>query len=116
MEVSKVAFLADVASLTTLFFGLLSFSTKDEFFNILGSMVTLFLNIAFLLVFTIKMMIIYRNKILKIVSASPFLKRFVHKFYENFARKTTTFLETRISRSKKVLNPTKKLIVQEISK
>ena len=96
LDVTHVAFMANVAPLTTLFFGLLSFSTKDQFFIILGNIMTLILNIIFLGIFVIKLMIVYRNKILKALSTSPFLKNFINKFYENFHRKASTFLESPI--------------------
>ena len=109
-DVSRLAFLADIVSLTTLFFGLLSFTAKDQFFVILGDVIALVLNILFLGIFAIKMIIIYKHKILKLASTSPTVKNILNKFFDNFG-KTATYFEKRFSRTK-VLNTTKKMLIR----
>ena len=107
-DVTNLAFLSDVVSLSTLFFGLLSFSAEDQFFSVLGNIIAIFLNVVFFGTFTFKMMTIYKHKILKIVSNTPALKNLMQKFFDNFA-KIPTNSDRRLTKSK-VLN-TKKLII-----
>ena len=114
-DVNKVAFWADLVSLSTLFFGLLSFSTNDQFFEVFSEIIAITLNIIFLSLFTMRITIIYKNKILKILSNHSVLRRFMNNFFDNFA-KNPSAAEKRVSKTARVLNSTKKILVDAKSK
>jgi len=99
-QINEVALLADVVSLSTLFFGLLSFSTQDDFFVDFSEIATLSMNIIFLGLFSIRMMIIYKNKIMKILGNNSVLKMAMNRFFDNFAKTA----ENRVSRFSKYNN------------
>ena len=83
-SLNKTAFLAEIVALTTIFFGLLSYSIKDDLMFYVGTIAILGMNVTFLLYFSFRMAVVYRRKIIQILNESPFFKKNCIKVFYKF--------------------------------
>lgn len=92
-DVNKVAFLADLVALSTLFFGLLSYSAANNvFFLNLSEIMIVLNNVMFLGYFSIMILMVYKNKLKEALKNYPLLKRLFFRFLDEFKTRNSLFL------------------------
>jgi len=89
-DINRLAFMGDVVSTSTIFIGLLSFSLEADYIRIITVFVVISGNIIFLSMFMLKMLIIYKKKIISILGSLPMMNSKVKRFFDKMQSMTMT--------------------------